>query len=195
MRDSHHKLLIADEAARLLSEQSDLSLSQAKHKAAQQLGLGKRGALPDDNQVELALRTYQQLFQSQNQSDELRKLRQLALQAMHTFSTFQPRLVGRIKSGTADQHSAIQLRLFCEAAEEVIFCLMDNKIPWHEREIACTYTGNRSERHPLMTFQAGETVIELLLLPLKDRQNPPLGTTGSVPDKGLTIQQLEKLLA
>jgi len=195
VHDNNQKLLIADEAARILSEQSDLSFSQAKRKAAHHLGLSKRRGLPDDTQVEQALRTYQQLFLAQQHPGELDRLRQLAIQVMRLFSAFHPRLVGRVSSGSADQHSAIQVRLFCETTEEVIFTLLDNKIPWQERETTCHYSDNHSEKHPLITFQAGETIIELTLLPLKDRQNLPLSSANTGPEKGLTIERLEKLMA
>lgn len=191
----NQKHLIAAEAARILSEQSDLSLSQAKHKAAEHLGLGKKVALPDNAEVEIALRSYQELFLGQSQPDELHRLRSLALNAMQTFADFHPRLVGDISSGTAYRHSAVKLLLFCETTEEVVFCLIDKKIPWIEREVACHYSGNMTHRRPLITFSAGDTSIELLLLPNKDKLNPPTSAPGSPPEKGLSRSEVQELLA
>jgi len=192
--NDNQKRLIADEAARILAEQSDLSLGQAKQKAAQQLGYGGRVPLPDNTEVELALRSYQQLFQRQSQPDELARLRHLALQAMRTFAPFDPKLVGDICSGIANQHSAIQLRLFCDTVEEVVFYLIDKKIPWREREISCYYSDQKAYKRPLISFSAGDTHVELLLLPLKDKKNPPLDFLGGAPVRGMTIEELKQLL-
>lgn len=185
---------IALEAARILADQSYLSISDARRKAASRLGCKNRQQLPDNQEIESALLEYQQLFQSQHQPAELKRLRKLASTAMHSLKVFHPLLTGSVLTGSADTGTAITLHLFSETTEEVILLLMEQGIPWEESEVNINYADNTSARRPLLSFQAGGAGIELLILPPLDRRNPPLSPLNGKPEKGASLARLMEIL-
>lgn len=75
--------------------------TSAKRKAARQIGAPDTHNLPDNDEVERALRDYQALYQRDEQIVRLRQLRQQALEAMHLLEPFHPYLTGSVLNGTA----------------------------------------------------------------------------------------------
>lgn len=185
---------IALEAARILAGQGYLSIADARRKAAMRLGCTKRQQLPDNQEIETALLEYQQLFQSQRQPAELKQLRELASTAMRSLKAFHPLLAGSVLTGSADTGTAIRLHLFSETTEEVALLLLEQGIPWEESDININYSGGNSARRPLISFHAGETRIELLILPPLDRRNPPLSPLNGKPEKGASLAKVMEIL-
>lgn len=101
---------IAHSAARLIAEgQTDYLV--AKQKAARQHGVTDHHALPDNDQIELALREYYALFSPDAQRQILSAIRAAALRLMLQLEQFSPWLVGAVLNGTANEFSAIELEL------------------------------------------------------------------------------------
>ena len=71
---------IAHEAARLIALDGSLDYGAAKRKAARTLGAPDSRALPDNQEIEAALRSYQALYQAEEQNGHLALLRQVALE-------------------------------------------------------------------------------------------------------------------
>jgi hypothetical protein len=101
---------IAQCAARLVAEGLTDYLA-AKRKALKQLGLGSHHRLPSDREVEAALRVHNALFCSEEQTQALAALREMSLTVMHWLAPFEPWLTGAVLSGTANEHSAIELEV------------------------------------------------------------------------------------
>src|SRR5688572_11852987 len=99
-RDSNLRQHIAFLAARLMAEDGGLDYGAAKSKAARQAGLADTHLLPDNREIEAALREYQGLYQSDEQPAQLRHLREVAVKAMREFADFRPVLVGSVLTGT-----------------------------------------------------------------------------------------------
>src|SRR6185436_16300297 len=100
-RDSNLRRHIAYIAARMMAEDGVPDYATAKLKAARQAGLGDSHLLPDNAEVEAALREYQGLYQKEDQPAHLRHLREIAVKVMRDFDVFRPALVGSVLSGTA----------------------------------------------------------------------------------------------
>jgi hypothetical protein len=116
---------IAANAARLVAEEG-LDYAAAKKKAVKQMGLaGKRVQLPDNDEVTLELRLYQELYQSGTQPAELAQLRALALKWMDKLAAFAPLVAGAVWNGTAGAHSPVHLLLFAEDAKALEFELIN----------------------------------------------------------------------
>jgi hypothetical protein len=107
---------IAQRAAQLIAEGLNDYMA-AKEKAARQLRAKDRQVLPDNQEIERALRDHLRLFASDTQPDVLRSLRQVALHAMTWLEAFSPWLTGSILTGTATEYSDIELELL-EADEK-----------------------------------------------------------------------------
>ena len=110
---------VADEAARVMAEHGIRDFALAKRKAAERLGLGARGALPSNAQVQERLAARQRLFEPDVHDARIAKLRRVAADVMGSLEQFRPRLVGAALDGTATINSAIELHVFSDSPEIV----------------------------------------------------------------------------
>jgi hypothetical protein len=108
---------IAQEAARIICEESLTDYRLAKQKAAQRLGLGEKSPLPKNAEVEAAILEYQRLFGGRQYSERVRRLRETALRSMKLLAQFDPRLVGAAVSGAVSDAHRVQLHAFCDKPE------------------------------------------------------------------------------
>lgn len=118
---------IAQTAARLVVEEG-LEWGPAKQRAVRQLGLPGRTALPDNDQLEEAVREYIELFCGDTQPQELQALRELALVWMERLPEFRPHLAGAVWRGTATRMSDIYLQLFCDDPKSAEITLINNQV-------------------------------------------------------------------
>jgi hypothetical protein len=68
--------------------------------------------MPDDSEVEAELRTYQRLFQDQEQQARSLHLLRTAARLMTTMQRFNPYLTGSVLDGSAGRHAEIDIQLF-----------------------------------------------------------------------------------
>src|SRR5690606_24324114 len=156
---------LAQEAARIMSEQGIDDFGLAKRKAAERLGATDIAVLPKNTEIEAALVEHQRLFESKTHSTTLSKLRRTALQAMHLLQKFQPRLVGPVLTGTASAHTEVTLHVFAEGPEPVALHLMERGIPHHVGERRLRYEPNRLVAYPVVQFVAGDKQIDAVVFP------------------------------
>lgn len=180
-------------AARLLLADPTLGAERARRKAAQQLGGVDVRYWPSAAEVLAILAQEQRLFCPQ-QPQVLHTLRTQALAAMRHFARFQPRLVGSVLAGNADNNSRVSLHLFADTTEEVILAMLDANIPCQQRERTVRYANGERHCHLVLYFIAGTNEFELLILPSQAQRNPPLNLTTERPERGADIEQLQRLL-
>jgi hypothetical protein len=121
------KAEIAATAARMVVEEG-LEYGAAKRRAVKQLGLAGRAALPDNDELEDAVREYIELFAADTQADELLALRRLAIVWMERLREFRPYLAGAVWRGTATRRSDIYLQLFCDDSKSAELALIDRQV-------------------------------------------------------------------
>ena len=126
-RDDNLRRQLAYLAARLMAEEGVHDFGTAKNKAARQAGLADANLLPDNQQIEDALREYQGLYQSEDQPAELRHLREVAVKVMRDFADFRPALVGAVLTGTANQFSEVTLQLFTDDPKALTLFLLNRR--------------------------------------------------------------------
>jgi hypothetical protein len=176
-------------------EQELSDFDRARRKAAERTGIIDRRSWPTNEAIQEALLTQRRLFRGETYARDLRRLRADALAAMHSFEAFSPRLVGPVLQGSGQAEEGIQLYLYAERPEDVVFALMEQHIPWQERERAFRYSGGERRNHPVFRFMAGETPVELIVLPRHAMRNPPLDPVTDRPERGADMRELERLLA
>lgn len=125
---------IAHTTARLVVEEG-LEWGPAKRRAVRELGLPARTPLPDNDQVEAAVREYIQIFCADTQPRELRALRQLALVWMERMADFRPHLAGAVWHGTATRLSDIYVQLFCDDPKSAEIALIDHRVDYVPRTV------------------------------------------------------------
>lgn len=185
---------VMQEAARLLAQGEAGGLDEARRKAAARLGVSLRH-LPDNAEIEQALKQYQSLFQADNHTTRLRQLRQAALNAMRLLEPFEPRLVGPVLSGTAPPHSPVHLHLFADTPEAVALFLLERRIPCDQDERRVRYTAEQGETLPLYRFVAGDITLELTVFPAHAPRLRPLSPVDNRPMQRVDAATVESLLA
>ncbi|CAN1552304.1 hypothetical protein MCEMAEM4_02246 [Burkholderiaceae bacterium] len=118
---------IAATAASMVVEEG-LEYGAAKRRAVKQLGLNGRAPLPNNDQVEDAVREYIDLFCADTQPAQLLALRQLAVVWMNRLTEFRPHLGGAVWRGTATDLSDIYLQLFCDDPKSAEIKLIDHQV-------------------------------------------------------------------
>jgi hypothetical protein len=149
---------IAATAARLVVEEG-LEYGPAKRRAAKQMGLPSRAALPDNDTLEDAVREYIDLFCADTQPVELAALRRLALTWMERLADFRPYLGGAVWHGTATRLSDIYLQLFCDDPKSAEIALIEHKVDYTPRTVT-GFNGESVEALSLssMSRELGEPV-------------------------------------
>ena len=134
---------IAATAAALVVEEG-LEYGPAKRRALKQLALPARTALPDNDQMEEAVREYIDLFCADTQPAELAALRQLALVWMQRMADFRPHLAGAVWHGTATRLSDIYVQLFCDDPKSAEIALIEHQVDYEPRTVT-GFTGGSVE--------------------------------------------------
>ena len=163
MKHQDMRRRIAHAAARWLAEDDSLDYGSAKRKAARQLGAPDSGNLPDNQQIEEALRTYQALYQADATRTLLASLRQTAIEYMEQLSAFDPHLTGSVLNGTAGPHADINLQLFTDDQKDVEFLLMRLGSPYQAGEYRSAEAGGRV--YPRFLINDPRAPIDLVVYP------------------------------
>jgi hypothetical protein len=185
---------VAVEAARLMSESGIRDFQMAKRKAAERLGANEKSQLPNNAEIEDALREYQRLFQAEEHPQTVRRLREEARDAMKFFKQFDPRLVGAVLEGTADQFSAVCLHLFCDAPEQVMILLQENGIDYEEQNRKLKFAHAKMQEYPALIIPRDDIRIDLTLLPPEAIRQPPLDRVDDKPMKRAALSAVQELL-
>ncbi len=181
---------LAHEAAKLMAEGGITDHAFAKRKAARQLGASDTQHLPSNQEVDDALHSYRALYQHDSHPAILRQLRSEALQAMRLLQTFHPYLTGSVLSGTAGEHSDINLMLFSDDEKAVLLFLLKHEIEFEDREWIVRLSGHE-ERVPsyTLTTEAG-ALIHIVVLP-----ENAMHSGSRHPETHADIAAVEALLA
>ncbi len=193
MKSTQIRERIAKEAARLMCESGIHDFQLAKRKALERLRiLGERN-LPSNGEIESAVSEYQRLFRAHSQPRRLAELRRTAVRAMRFLVRFQPRLVGAVLSGTADEHSDVCLHLFAETAEEVGLFLLDNGVPHEHGERSMRLASDDTERLPTCRFMADDVPVELVVFAERARRRVPLSPVDGRPMRRAALRAVKAL--
>jgi hypothetical protein len=185
---------IAVEAARLIAEGGLRDYRQAKLKAASRLGITDDLSLPKNGEIEDALREHHRLFRANEQPETLKTLREAALEAMRFFAEFEPRLVGPVLEGTADEHSAVCLHLHDDGADRIAMFLQERGIPYEERTRRLRLERETTADVPVFVFTAGDSAIDLTVLPYNRLRQAPLDRIDERPMRRANLAAVEELV-
>ncbi|MGE5027385.1 MAG: hypothetical protein ACM3JK_02830 [Betaproteobacteria bacterium] len=165
----------------------------AKLKAARQIGAPDTHNLPNNSEVEQALRGYQALYQKDEQGERLRVLRRQALAVMRQIERFNPYLVGSVLNGTATRYSGIDLQVFADSAKEVELFLLGKQMPYKSSEMRLHF-GGEMRCFPVFTLQGEGAEINITVLATGDLRQIPRGHPDKRPLDRARARQVEILL-
>ena len=150
---------IANAAARLIAEHGLADYAQAKRKAARSLGLPDSTPLPENAEVDSELRSYQRLFQNDEQSERIAHLRRKAVEMMAIVQRFNAYLTGPVLDGSAGRYAEIDIQLFTDSAKDVEIFLLNQHLDF-------AHSVPRTDRaEAVLTIDDDDAVINLIVYP------------------------------
>jgi hypothetical protein len=194
MRRNQMRGHLAYLAARLMAEGGIQDYAQAKQKAARQAGVPDTHSLPDNREIEEALRAYQALYQHAQHSEVLAGLRSRAVQLMEMFDSFTPYLVGSVLTGTAGRYSDINLHLFCDSTKDLEIFLLNRNIPY-ESGVRRMRLGDRQIEVPTLGLDFEGTAVSLMVFHTDDLRTVPKYRGDGRPVERARLDQVRGLLA
>ncbi|HXG37064.1 MAG TPA: hypothetical protein VNL15_08855 [Dehalococcoidia bacterium] len=147
-------------AARIMADGGVQDYVAAKLKAARQARVPDTHCLPDNREIEEALRAYQALYQRESQATALLRLRRQAVRLMELFALFNPHLTGSVLAGTAGEHSDINLQLYCDSPKDLEVFMVNNRIPY-QAGYRRFRLGGRQVDVPLFSLEFEDTQVSL----------------------------------
>lgn len=187
--------VIAAEAARIMATQSLFNYRAAKQKAAERLGINLRTNMPSNAEVESALRAYQGIYGGQEHIRHLRNMRRVALSVMRSLEAFNPRLVGPVLEGTADENTRVSIHVFNDPPDAVVIHLLDKGLVFRNEQRKIRWHDGNYRQVQLLVADAEGIEVELTLFNCMDlRQSPPSPVDGR-PQKRAPMSEVECLLA
>ena len=193
-RDNNLRRHIAYLAARLMAEDGVADYGTAKQKAARQAGLEDAQSLPDNSEVEAALREYQGLYQKEVQPEHLRHMREIAVKVMRDFESFRPVLVGSVLSGTAGQHSEVDLQLFTDDPKALTMFLLNRRYRFEETSRRVRRVDGFREL-PQIHLHVEDVPVTLTVLEPDDERVAPRGRAEADGPQRARLADVEALLA
>jgi len=191
-RDNNLRRQLAYQAARLMAEDGITDFAAAKWKAARQAGLADANLLPDNQEIEAALREYQGLYQSEDQPAHLRRMREIAARVMRDFDEFRPVLVGSVLSGTAGLHSDVNLQLYADDPKALAMFLLNRRYRFEEGSWQVR-RGDLRDEVPRYRIEVEGIAVTLTVLDRDDERAASSRAAGEAPQRA-RLAQVEALL-
>jgi hypothetical protein len=194
-RIQRNRVIVAQEAARLMTQHGIRDFHRAKLKAAERLGILDTKALPSNLEIEQAVREHQRLFLADSQPQLLLQRRHAAVEAMRFLARFEPRLVGAVLEGTADAHSAVCLHVYCDDIEAVGHFLGEHGVPFETQTRRLREQPGNPAEYPVLLFAADDVAFDLTVLPHDALRRAPMDRIDDRPMRRASTVQVEMLLA
>lgn len=192
-RTGRQREQVAREAARLLALGA-FDAAAARREAAHRLGVREPGLLPGSAEILAALADYRRLFGGGLDPDELRRRRQAALDAMQSFTRFDPRLAGPTLDGSADQASPVRLHLHTEDPDAVALHLAERGAPARQGRARIIAGDGRGMDVPCWRLEAGGLPFELWVLPAQAARQGPRDPLDGGPLARAGLAAVRRLL-
>jgi len=185
---------IAHKAAKIIATDGLDNFLQAKKKAAQQLSVNNKRMIPSNKEIETALIEYQSLFHSKKQVQTLNEFRHIAYKTMMLLKKYNPRLIGSVFTGTANQYSEIIIHIFSDTSEFISLFLENEGIPISICERRLQVEKNHHVYFTAFKFIAGDINIILVVLPPAYLKTAPIDPVTGCPMKRARLSDVENLL-
>ena len=187
--------LVAQEAARLIVDQGMRDYRAAKLKAAERLGLNGFRSLPGNAEIEAAVGNHHKIFGGDDHAAFLTTLREVALAAMRLLLDFEPRLVGPVLNGTADDHSAVNLHVFADSPEMVALSLADQGFQYRSYERRLKTRHGRFETYAGFRFRHVDAYVEATVFPFDGIRQAPMSPIDGKPMRRADVRAVTDLIA
>ena len=190
-----NRLLVCEEAARIMDQQGIRDFQVAKTKAVERLGLGRRFPLPSNREIEQALKQRLRLFNAEVWTSRCRLLWRLATETMEMFSAYNPRVVGALLRGIVTDKTPVELHLFADSPEEITESFLEYAIPYECFDKRVRFPRKRYALIPAFSFACEDVNVELLAFARKDIREAPLCPVDGQPMQRLSLPRAREIMA
>lgn len=184
---------VAQLAAQLMAEHGIQDFGLAKRKAARQMGVEDGHNLPGNQEIELALKSYQALYHGESHPARLRLLREIAVDTMQMLADYHPYLTGSVLNGTAGPHSDINLQLYTDNEKELELYLMQRNIPFKQGQRLVHRLGGM-KNIPSFTLSLDEADVEIAIYPEDELRSAPRSQADGRAPRRAKLTQVQALL-
>ena len=185
---------IAHLAARLMAEDGIEDYSLAKRKAARQAGMSDTRDLPANEEIDAALKAYQDIYHPDEHRDRLRELRNIAVRVMRELAKFNPHLTGSVLTGSAGKYADVKLQLFTDDEKAVELYLIDRGVPYRAEQ-GRLYAGTELRVFPVYIIDDEGAEIELAVLTTRELRGPLKTSLEGRSIERVKLKAVESLLA
>ena len=185
---------IAQLAARLMAVDGIDDYALAKRKAARQIGAPDTRHLPNNDEVEQALRAYQQLYQADEQKAHLHHLRRSAREMMQLLAQFNPYLSGSVLSGSAGKYSDVNIHLFTDSVKDVEMFLINRQIAYRSGENR-VFIGGEPMGVPSFSISTNDADFEISVFSPRDLRVQLRASAEGRPFERARIDWLDAVLS
>lgn len=202
-RQQHLRQLIAQQAARMMAEEGITDFSHAKRKAGKQLGATDINCLPTNSEIEEEIRLYHEIYNSEDQPENLRQLRADAVIVMRLLERFNPHLTGPVLDGTAGKFAETHIHLFADSLKDVEMFLLNQQIPYETNEKSYRINDRRSsdrkggdrKKVPVFTLEGPHGLIRLSVFEIDDLRTPTRSPANGQASTRVNLDGLKALIA
>ena len=189
---NNNRLVVARKAAEIIMEEGITDYLFAKRKAAKSLGLLSKDNLPSNQEIDKALKEYQNIFQDKIDSEIIMKIKKEALNIMTLFKEFNPHLTGQLLEGLIPKFPKIQINLFTDNLKEVEYILLNQNISFNLKNT--NYQEKLSKKQSIKVIPA--FIIEGLWFPIELKvyfENDIRNKKNNIlTNKGMNLKTIEK---
>jgi hypothetical protein len=170
--------LVAQRAASMMAEEGISDYAYAKKKAGRQLGVLDVNCLPSNAEVEEEIKRYNEIYHGEEQPENLRRLRESALEVMQLLERFNPYLTGPVLDGTAGRYAETHIFLFADSLKEVEIFLLNRQLAYeasekayrvsNDRRMAADKKGHERRKVPTLTLEGPHGPVKLSVFDIDD---------------------------
>jgi hypothetical protein len=193
-RNSQHaRLMIAEEAARIIADEGIRDYQHAKRKAGDRLGFSDSRWLPSNQEIETALSERLKLFHGDETRRRVGEQLARATDAMTWLAAFAPRLTGTLLKGYTTETAVAELHLFARTEEDVSVFLIDNDIEHELYDKRIRFGGNRYKKHMGIRIDTDTIQIDAVVFPVEGLREAPLSPVDGQPMERANLEQVRAL--
>jgi len=161
----------------------------AKRMAVKQLGIN---IFPSNTEIRDEVDQLADLHEP-NRGENLEQMRRTALEVMEILSSFHPRLIGSVLSGTIKSTSDIDLHMFAEEYEEIMYVLNEHGLEY-EFEMVTIQKNNEIMDFPHLYIEKNGYTVELSIYELIQMRKRQRSSITGKPMEYAGIAKLRKIL-
>ncbi len=187
-KPGRNRLLLTEEAARMMIEEGIRDCSTARRKAADRLGMD-RADWPDEREIEAACAARVSLFSPDSKHLRDEKL-DCAEAGLALLADFSPRLTGQLVHGPVLRNSVIEIHAFADTLEDVLSLLAARQLTGALQEKTFYFRRGEATSIPTIQLDIDSHEVEISVFAVDDIRNKPLAPGHLKPMQRLSLSQL-----